>query len=215
MTVAAKSLQSCLILCNPRRQPIRLPRPWDSPGKNTGVGFHFLLQCMREKSESEVAQSCPTLHDPMDCSPPGSSVHGIFQVRVLEWGAIKPYTTPIPAILILLSHLCAPSPAGPPLPTLSHRGIHRTRLSLFIINSRSASPLLLYYEAVLAFSLKCPFRTSATSLQALSHPSPISKQTTPITIFPRPSGCQILSIITNFPFALLIRLQVSQLSLGI
>ena len=61
--------------------------PWDSPGKNTGVGCHFLLQCMKEKSESEVAQSCPTPRDPMDCSPPGSSIHGIFQARVLEWGA--------------------------------------------------------------------------------------------------------------------------------
>ena len=71
-----------------RRQPTRLPRPWDSSGKNTGVGCHFLLQCMEVKSESEVAQSCPTLQDPMDCSPPGSSVHGIFQARVLEWGAI-------------------------------------------------------------------------------------------------------------------------------
>ena len=71
-----------------RRQPTRLPRPWDSPGKNTGVGFHFLLQCMKVKSESEVAQSCPTLHDPMDCSLPGSSAHGVFQARVLEWGAI-------------------------------------------------------------------------------------------------------------------------------
>ena len=70
------------------RQPTSLPRPWDSPGKNTGVGCHFLLQCMKVKSESEVAQSCPTLHDPMDCSLPGSSVHGIFQARVLEWGAI-------------------------------------------------------------------------------------------------------------------------------
>ena len=69
-------------------QPNRLPRPWDSPGKNTGVGCHFLLQCMRVKSESEVAQSCPTLSDPMDCSLPGSSIHGIFQARVLEWGAI-------------------------------------------------------------------------------------------------------------------------------
>ena len=69
-------------------QPTRLCRPWDSPGKNTGVGCHFLLQCIKEKSESEVAQSCPTLSDPMDCSPPGSSVHGIFQARVLEWGAI-------------------------------------------------------------------------------------------------------------------------------
>ena len=71
-----------------RRQPTRLPRPWDSPGKNIGVGCHFLLQCMRVKSESEVTLSCPTLHDPMDCSLPGSSVHGIFQARVLEWGAI-------------------------------------------------------------------------------------------------------------------------------
>ena len=64
------------------------PHPWDSPGKNTGVSCHFLFQCMKVKSESEVAQSCPTLSDPMDCSPPGSSVHGIFQARVLEWGAI-------------------------------------------------------------------------------------------------------------------------------
>ena len=71
-----------------RRQPTRLPLPWDSPGKNTGVGCHVLLQCMKVKSESEVAQSCPTLSDPMDCSLPGSSVHGIFQARVLEWGAI-------------------------------------------------------------------------------------------------------------------------------
>ena len=61
-----------------RRQPTRLSRPWDSPGKNTGAGCHFLLQCMKVKSESEVAQSCPTLSDPMDCSLPGSSVHGIF-----------------------------------------------------------------------------------------------------------------------------------------
>ena len=71
-----------------RQQPTRLPHPWDSPGKNTGVGCHFLLQCMKVKSESEVTQLCPTLSDPMDCSPPGSSIHGIFQVRVLEWGAI-------------------------------------------------------------------------------------------------------------------------------
>ena len=71
-----------------RRQPIRHPRPWDSPGKNTGVGCHFPLQCMKVKSESEVTQSCPTLSDAMDCSLPGSSVHGIFQARVLEWGAI-------------------------------------------------------------------------------------------------------------------------------
>ena len=71
-----------------RRQPTRLRRPWDSPGKNTGVGCHFLLQCMKVKSESEVTQSCPTLSDPMECSLPGSSVHVIFQARVLEWVAI-------------------------------------------------------------------------------------------------------------------------------
>ena len=81
-----------------RQQPTRLPRPWDSPGKNTiylygnlpffGVGCHFLLQCMKVKRESEVTQLCPTLGDPMDCSLPGSFIHGIFQARVLEWGAI-------------------------------------------------------------------------------------------------------------------------------
>ena len=71
-----------------RRQPTRLRRPWDSPGKNTRVGCHFLLQCMKVKSGSEVAQSCPTRSDPMDCKPLGSSVHWIFQARVLAWGAI-------------------------------------------------------------------------------------------------------------------------------
>ena len=82
-----------------RRQPTRLPHPWDSPGKNSGVGCHFLLRHMKVKSESEVAQLYLTLSDPMDCSPPGSSVHGIFQARVLEWGAalvmsnsLQPYT---------------------------------------------------------------------------------------------------------------------------
>ena len=86
---AAKSLSVMSDSARPhRQQPTRLPRPWDSPGKNTGVSYHFLLQFRKVKSESEVAQSCPTLSDPMDCSLPGSSVHGIFQARVLEWGAI-------------------------------------------------------------------------------------------------------------------------------
>ena len=84
----AKSLQSCPTLCDPIDSSHQAPRPWDSLGKNTGVGCHFLLQCMKVKSESEVAQSCPTLSDPMDCSPPGSSIRGIFQAKVLEWGAI-------------------------------------------------------------------------------------------------------------------------------
>ena len=87
---AAKSLQSCPTLCNPRDgSPPGFPRPWDSAGKNNGVGCHFLLQCMKVKSESEVAQSCLTLCNPMDCSPPGSSAHGILQARVLEWVAIS------------------------------------------------------------------------------------------------------------------------------
>ena len=71
-----------------RWQPTRLLYPWDSPGKNARVGCHFLLQCIKVKSQSEVAQSCRTLSDPMDCNLPGSSIHGIFQARVLEWGAI-------------------------------------------------------------------------------------------------------------------------------
>ena len=78
-----------------RWQPTRLRHPWDSPGRNTGVGCHFLLQCMKGKSESEVTQSCPTLCDPMDCSPPGSSIHGILQARVLEWVAIA-FSTGLP-----------------------------------------------------------------------------------------------------------------------
>ena len=80
---AAKSLQSRPTLCDPIDSS-----PPDSPGKNTGVGCHFLLQCMKVESESEVPQSCLTLSDPMDCSLPGSSIHGIFQATVLEWGAI-------------------------------------------------------------------------------------------------------------------------------
>ena len=86
---AAKSLQSCPTLCDPiDGSPLGSSNPWDSPGKNTGVGCHFLLQCIKVKREREVAQSCPTLRDPMDCSPPDSSDHGIFQARVLEQGAI-------------------------------------------------------------------------------------------------------------------------------
>ena len=86
---AAKSLQPCPTLCDPiDSSPSGSPRPWDSPGKNTGVGCHFLLQCMKVKSESEVAQSYPTLRNPMDCSPLGSSVHRTLQAGTLEWGAI-------------------------------------------------------------------------------------------------------------------------------
>ena len=86
----ATSLQSYPTLCDPiDSSPTRLPCPWDSPGKNTRVCCHCLLQCMKVKSESEIAQSCRTLSDPMDCSPPGSPVPGILQARILERVAIS------------------------------------------------------------------------------------------------------------------------------
>ena len=88
---AAKSLQSCPTLCDPIDGGTGPTVPRDSPGKNTGAGCHFLLQCMKVKSVSEVTQSCPTLRNPMDCSLTGSFIHGIFQARVLEWGAIAFY----------------------------------------------------------------------------------------------------------------------------
>ena len=94
LAAAAKSLQSCPTLCHPIDSSPPGSHPWDSPGKNTGVGCHFLLQCMKAKSESEVTQSCLTLSNPMDCSLPGSSVHGISQARVLEW------------VTIAFSHYC-------------------------------------------------------------------------------------------------------------
>ena len=104
---AAKSLQSCLTLCDPiDGSPLRLPRPWDSPGKNTGVGCHFLLQCMKVRREKEVAQSCLTLSNPMDYSLPGSSIHGIFQPRVLEWGAIAFSATFILILFVLFNFYC-------------------------------------------------------------------------------------------------------------
>ena len=88
-TAATKSLQSCPTLCDPRDgSPPGSPVPEILRAKNSGASCHFLLQCMKVKSESEVAQSCPIPSDPMDCSRPGSSIHGIFQARVLEWGAI-------------------------------------------------------------------------------------------------------------------------------
>ena len=87
---AAKLLQSCPTLCDPMdgSLPGSPSLGFPVPGKNPGVGCHFLLQCMKVKSGSEVAQSCPTLHGPIDCCLSGSSVHGIFQARVLEWGTI-------------------------------------------------------------------------------------------------------------------------------
>ena len=88
-----------------RWQPTRLPRPWDSPGKNTGVGCHFLLQCMKVNSENEVTQSCLTLSNPTDYSTPGSSIHGISQARLLEWVAIA-FSRKVVEVLDLSQNLC-------------------------------------------------------------------------------------------------------------
>ena len=119
-----------------RRQPTRLPSPWDSPGKNTGVGCHFLLQCMKVKSESEVAQSCPTPSNPMDCSPPGSSIRGIFQARVLEWGAIafsvffpsvqfSSVTQSCPTLCDPMNHSTPGLPVHHQLPEFTQIHVHR------------------------------------------------------------------------------------------
>ena len=98
IAAAAKSRQLSIVSDSVRphrRQPTRLLRPWDSPAKNTGVGCHFLLQCMKVKRENEVPQSSPTPHDPTDYSPPGSSIHASSQARVLEWAAIAFSNFPI------------------------------------------------------------------------------------------------------------------------
>ena len=109
-----------------RQQPTRLPCPWDSPGKNTGVGCHFLFHCMKVKSESEVARSCPTLSDPMGCRPPGSSVRGIFQARVLEWVPSQSLVL-VPTVQRSESAKCAH--ASPlfwtPFPFSHHRALSR------------------------------------------------------------------------------------------
>ena len=140
-------------------QPTRLPRPWDSPGKNTGVGCHFLLQCMKVKSESEVAQSCPTLSDPMDCSLPGSSIHGIFQARVLEWGAIAFSVLSATGIYFTkkweesLLHnsvpLFPPQHFWKPAPTLS-----RSMLEIFIYSWKLSAPWLLIRASLVAQMVK-------------------------------------------------------------
>ena len=111
-----------------RWQPTRLPRPWDSPGKNTGVGCHFLLQCMKGKSENEAAQSCLTRGNPRNCSLPGSSVHGLFQARVLEWVATAFYSKGLNGAERNMSE--SQGPHGP-FPVLSGSVINETTIILF------------------------------------------------------------------------------------
>ena len=93
-------------------QPTRLPCPWDSPSKNTEVGCHFLLQCMKVKSEMEFTQSCLTVCDPMEWSPPGSSVHGILQAGILEWVAMPSSRGNLPDPGIEPAFLTSPALAG-------------------------------------------------------------------------------------------------------
>ena len=146
-----------------RRPPTRLPHPWDSPGKNTGVGCHFLLQCMKVKSESEVPQSCPTLSDPMDCSLPGSSVHGIFQARVLEWGVIAfslKYTSKLLQSCLTLCDPIDGSLPGSPIPgILQARTLEWVAISFSnpwkwkwsrSVLSDSATPWTAAYQAALS-----------------------------------------------------------------
>ena len=136
---AAKSLESCLTLWPHRQQPTRLPRHWDSPGKNTGVGCHYLLQCMKVKSESEVTQSCWTLSDPMDCSLPDSSVHGIFQARVLEWVAIAFSTEYTSEVAQSCPTLCDPVDCSLPGSSI-HKILQARRLEWVTISfSRGSS----------------------------------------------------------------------------
>ena len=133
IAAAAKSLQSCPTLCEPiDGSPPGSLHPWDSPSKNTGVGCHFLLQCMKVKSEREVTQSCQILRDPMDCSLPGSSVHGVFQARVLEWGAIALVAQSCPTLCDLMDYS---------LPGSSVHGVFQARvLEWFAISfSRGSS----------------------------------------------------------------------------
>ena len=133
-----------------RRQPTRLSRPWDSPGRNTGTGCHFLLQCMKVKSESEVAQSCLTLSNPMDCSLPGSSIHGILQARVLEWGAIAFSVITVQYMLIASYHcLLTKAPSFYPLFDIFDSTIY---LSLYCVSINKLLYLQLF-SILLSFNL--------------------------------------------------------------
>ena len=142
-----------------RQQPTSIPHPWDSPGKNTGVGCHDLLQCMKVKSESEVIQSCPTLSNPMDCSLPGASVHGIFQARVLEWVATAFSSRARSHLILSLENFCGltsfflASPfAGIYISTLYPLKI-QSPLSYLIFIFQNSLISLIY---VITFCMPCP-----------------------------------------------------------
>ena len=141
-----------------RQQPTRLPLPWDPPGKNTGVGCHFFLQCMKVKSETEVAQSCKTLRDPMDCSLSGSSIHGIFQARVLVIWLLK-----YRSISSLIGKYCLPiHTSWPPRPfqdpcpkllTIKRQEDQQQRLSRTL--SQCSQSLTKPHSTLISASEKC------------------------------------------------------------
>ena len=135
------------------RQSTRLPRPGDSPGKNTGVGCQFLLQCVKVKNESELAQPRPTLCDPIDCSLPGSSIHGIFQARVLEWGAIA-FSHYIPSTHLFCLYLLT-SFIQFPLPSLPTSGNHKSDLfmSLFFLKYNTMLVSIIHYSGFIFLNL--------------------------------------------------------------
>ena len=140
-------------------QPTRLLHPWDSPGKNTGVGCHFLLQGMKVESESEVAQSCPTLRDPMDCSLPGSSIHGIFQATVLEWGAIAfSRELQISAVLLLGSFSAGDG--------LTKSGAMQKHLNLLLLSERRPWKVLYWFKWISCSRVSFPSQSLRLGLES-------------------------------------------------
>ena len=150
-----------------RPQPTKLRCPWDSPGKNIGVGCHFLLQCMKVKSEREVALSCPTLSDPVDYSLPGSSIHGIFQARVLEWGAIAFSIVYLSIYLsiYIYTHTRTPISLSFPQHLLSFKGLHIC-LSIYFSEFKGhqgrSFHLLCSFTSCLTLQKPCDFYASVS-----------------------------------------------------
>ena len=140
-----------------RQQPTMLPRPWDSPGKNTGVGCHFLLQCLKVKSERGVPQSHPTL-----CNPMVYTVHGILQATILEWVAF-PFLQgffPIQGLNPGLPH------CGRILYQLSHKGSPRIlEWIAYPFSSRSFWPALQVDSLQLSYQGRLVSAEKSTNLE--------------------------------------------------
>ena len=155
-----------LTLCDPRRQPTRLLCPWDSPGKNTAVGCHFLLQCMKVKRESEVTQSCPTLSDPMDCSLPGSSVHGIFQARVYYYNQeVDILKVKSISITAAISHVALLEPHPYPLVPSASSLTPDNHLFVLCFNNFVTLKMLYKWNHTVCNLLKFAFFTQHNSLK--------------------------------------------------